>query len=301
MAFDDWPTTEGYFIFFYPLDRWFGNGWNPFIEHSHRVLGGVVGLLTIALAVVIWRTDRRKWLVYLGLFAVVAVAFQGTLGGFRVIENRRTLAMVHGCMAPLFFGLCGALAVFTSRRWCRGIPPQENDGASKLQRLAVITTALVYLQIVLGAWVRHVPSTVGSGTFRLAVLFHLLLAAALAIHVLLLAIRAWRRHREQPAVLAPITALVGLLLIQLALGGGTWVANYGWPEWFAGNEFAQRFLLVEGSSAQTLVTTAHVVVGSLIFVTAMASVLWSLRLYRRLPPSVAVEVRSRSLVMETAE
>ncbi len=61
MAFRDWPTSDGYFMFLLPLKRWFGS-WNAFIEHTHRVLASGVGLLTIALAIVLWKRERRRWM-----------------------------------------------------------------------------------------------------------------------------------------------------------------------------------------------------------------------------------------------
>ena len=38
--------------------------------------------------------------------------------------GERTLAMAHGCIGPLFFGLTVALAVFTAPRWQGGEAPQ---------------------------------------------------------------------------------------------------------------------------------------------------------------------------------
>src|SRR5438105_1159735 len=57
MAVPDWPTTFGYNPFLYPWATWIFGPWDLFIEHGHRLLGAVVGLLTIALAVALWRRD----------------------------------------------------------------------------------------------------------------------------------------------------------------------------------------------------------------------------------------------------
>src|SRR5690554_3486515 len=59
MAVPDWPTTYGYNLFLYPWQTWVFGPWALFIEHGHRLLGALAGIITIALVVAVWRTDRR--------------------------------------------------------------------------------------------------------------------------------------------------------------------------------------------------------------------------------------------------
>ena len=54
MSVPDWPTTYGYNMFVFPLDKWIGG---IFYEHSHRLLASAVGLLTTILAVWLWAKD----------------------------------------------------------------------------------------------------------------------------------------------------------------------------------------------------------------------------------------------------
>src|SRR3954466_4754260 len=77
LAVPDWPTTFGYNMFVFPVSRWIGG---IFFEHIHRLIASVVGLLTIVLAVWLWRSETRRWLRMLGLVAVGAVLLQGILG-----------------------------------------------------------------------------------------------------------------------------------------------------------------------------------------------------------------------------
>src|SRR5437867_1095975 len=56
-----------------------------FYEHGHRMVATTVGMLTIVLAIWLWRTDRRRWMRRLGFIALVAVIAQGLLGGATVI------------------------------------------------------------------------------------------------------------------------------------------------------------------------------------------------------------------------
>src|SRR2546426_8755853 len=65
-----------------------------FYEHSHRLIGAAVGLLTLGLAAALW--GAGGWFRWLGLAAVVAVVAQGVLGGLRVVLLEDTLAIVHG-------------------------------------------------------------------------------------------------------------------------------------------------------------------------------------------------------------
>src|SRR5882724_7714618 len=44
LAVPDWPTTFGYNMFLYPWSRMVGG---VFYEHSHRLIGSLVGLLTV--------------------------------------------------------------------------------------------------------------------------------------------------------------------------------------------------------------------------------------------------------------
>jgi len=73
MAVPDWPNTYGYNLFLYPLDGWLAV-WDIFLEHTHRLIAASVGLATIVLAVMLWRSDPRKWIRWLGVAAVLGVA-----------------------------------------------------------------------------------------------------------------------------------------------------------------------------------------------------------------------------------
>jgi cytochrome c oxidase assembly protein subunit 15 len=298
MAVPDWPETYGYNMFLYPWHKWLFESWDVFVEHGHRQLGAIVGLITISLAVALCIRDSRLWLRWLGLAAVVAVIAQGVLGGLRVIENERLLAQIHGTFGPAFFALTVALAAFTSR-WWRHASPRANSSAGKVQRLAWITTGLAYLQLALGARARHMPAGATSGEFQVVIVFHLLLAAALGLHILLLAIRVWRLDPAEPALLRPALALACLLLVQVALGAGTWVSNYGWPTWFSDMTWTSSHLVRAGSFWQAAITTAHAATGSLI---VGGSLLMALRAGRllRASPAIVVPAASRRRIARAA-
>lgn len=285
MAVPDWPTTYGYNMFQYPWQTWLFGPWDLFIEHGHRMLGATVGLLCLTMVATLVCFDKRKWTWALGVATLLAVVFQGVLGGLRVIENQRTLAMIHGCFGPLVFAMTVALAVVTSGYWRDAAVPQTTAAGGKLQRLAVLTSALAYIQLVLGAQVRHLPASAGPDRFLAVMIFHLVFAAILAVHVALLVIRTWRSHRDEPLLLRPSLGLAALMTIQLVLGGAVWVVNYGWPAWLGDYRFSAAHVTLAGGLVQTHVTTLHVALGSLILVTSLMFAFRSLRLVRGLRSS----------------
>jgi cytochrome c oxidase assembly protein subunit 15 len=257
MAVPDWPTTYGYNLFLYPWETWVLGPWDLFIEHGHRLLGALVGVLAIALAIVVVLADRRRWLWAAAAAAIVAVVAQGVIGGMRVLHNDVELARFHGCFAPLFFVLTVALAAFTSR-WWREPARSAGEAARSLVPLALLVTVMAYVQLVLGARLRHLAPGDSPESVRSSAFAHVVLACILAAHIVLLAFRAKRSG----------VVLLALILAQLALGVGTWTAKYGWPTWLGDPQWIAGYTVTERGLAQAAITTGHVACGSLIFATA---------------------------------
>ena len=283
MAVPDWPTTYGYNLFLYPWQTWLFGPWDLLIEHGPRLLGAAVGLLTIAFAVILWRSDSRGWIRVLALVALAMVIGQGILGGQRVLLNSTRLAMYHGCLGPTFFAICVALACCTSRIWTSAAGTRVHPAAGKLHRLALLTPGLALGQLILGAQLRHIAVQASSDTFRAAVTAHLLAAGLLTLVVLLLFGCVLRSYRRVPALVSPAVSLVLLITAQLLLGMGTWVVNYSWPVWMAGFRWAAHFTIQADGMLQAVTVTAHTAMGSLILAVAVTLALRSTRLVRTLP------------------
>lgn len=273
MAFKDWLTSDGVFMPIYP---WLSSTGDKFIEHGHRLLGMLAGILTIALVASLYLGEPRRWVRRYGVALLVGVIAQGILGGMRVVLDERILALIHGCTGPLFFAAAAGMIPITSRRWlaeakpAEAVPNSANDlkAMPKLLRLAILTTVLAYLQLCVGAVVRHSPLMLADAApriFQVAVYFHLLLAAAVTFHVLLLAHKCfWGRICRTPAV--SLALLIGL---QLLLGVSTWMMKYGFPQWaarFVGE--TGHFNQADGMTSAVIVT-AHGAVGSLIVALAV--------------------------------
>lgn len=265
MAVPDWPNTYGYNLFLYPWETWVYGPWKLFIEHGHRLFGTVVGMLAIALVVSSWRRGSRPLVRWLSLAALVAVIAQGSLGGMRVLFDDVQLAKIHGCVGPAFFAFAVALAAITARRWQQAVST-SNPAVSSVERLAILTTLLAYGQLVLGAQLRHLPAGANPGMFRVMLFFHLVMAAALVAHILMLALRSWRVERFALSLVRPAMMLVVLIVLQVVLGISAWAGKYGWPAWLGDYGFAAGYVVQADSIHQVCVVTAHVAIGSLILV-----------------------------------
>jgi cytochrome c oxidase assembly protein subunit 15 len=187
MAVPDWPNSFGYNMFLFPVSRWVGG---VFFEHTHRLVASGVGLVTIALCVALFVIEDRRWVKTLGIIAVAAVVVQGVLGGLRVAENNPLLGLFHGCLAQSFFALMATIALVTSRFWQdlervrtpdfapssetpggyvgqgeserepTGVAGHQSPLTSHLslltsQRWVLVVTGMVFVQLVLGASMRH--------------------------------------------------------------------------------------------------------------------------------------------------
>jgi cytochrome c oxidase assembly protein subunit 15 len=208
MIFLDWPLSNNSVN----PPGWLTNA-DMFSEHGHRILGALTGMITVALAVLIQRTDKRRWLQGLAWFAVVAVIAQGVLGGIRVTEVSTFLALFHGCTGQIYFCLMVALAYFTGRDFNA---PRERGAGGRDTRLVAFLAAGVWLatlvQIILGARIRHIHGPVHN---------HLLGALIVGGSVLWLASLLLVRHgrgRDGRALRRPALLLLALLTAQVALG-----------------------------------------------------------------------------------
>ena len=71
-------------------------------EHSHRLLGAVMGLLSIGLCVTAHMTNGSQQLKKLGIALVILVVTQGLLGGLRVKLDALNLQIDHNLYAQSF-------------------------------------------------------------------------------------------------------------------------------------------------------------------------------------------------------
>jgi len=153
LAVPDWPTTFGYNMFLFPVSKWVGG---ILFEHTHRLMGSLVGFLTIILTVWLWLREGRRWVRNLGVIALVGVILQGVLGGLRVTMMKDEIGVFHACVAQAFLGLLVFIALVTTQFW-RSLTDRLAGSRefSPVKTLAISITAAIYVQLALGATMRH--------------------------------------------------------------------------------------------------------------------------------------------------
>ncbi|MFT5516524.1 MAG: cytochrome c oxidase assembly protein subunit 15 [Rhodothermales bacterium] len=261
LAVPDWPSSFDSFDPFNPWPEW----WRvtPILaEHGHRLVGALVGFFTLILAAWTWKSDERLWMRMLGIAALALVIFQGVLGGLRVVWVSLDLAVVHACVAQLFFALLASMALFTSSRWDNPGPRPSLD----FPKAGWIAAGAVYIQIFLGALLRH-P---GIGIDPMLAGLHMGWA-----FVALLAVSIHARVLLSGAGLAPLgRSLVGVVVLQVALG------------------FVAYFILLDEqgmlqpSNLQVVVNSLHLIVGASLFALNVVGALASSRA-RTLSPVIS--------------
>jgi heme a synthase len=284
MSVPDWPNTYGYNMFAFPISKWVGG---IFYEHSHRLLASAVGLLTTILAVWLWLKDSRQWMHWMGIAAFLGVIAQGILGGLRVTLHMDSLGVFHATIAQLFFMLVCAIALFTSAYWRELAARNKNFFVPRgLRTLVLVTTVLIFVQLVIAATMRHQHAGLAITDFPLA--YGKVWPATDPG-----AIASYNAHRISVTEEAPITAFqielqmahrVMALAIFILVAAGAWQA---WRQLGGKDPLAQLavfwlaliFAQVALGAATIWtnkaadVATAHVMVGALSLVTGA---LWCL-------------------------
>lgn len=243
----------------------FRAAWDWWIEMGHRYVGWLVGLLTVVLTAVLVRGDDRPWVRTLAWIALAGVVVQGGLGGLRIAfpedkfpAQRAAVAIVHTCVGQAFFCLLIALALFTSRSWRTAEPVDDDDTGHTVRKLAIALPIGTFLQIVLGALVRHVHTGLAVG---LHVTMALVVAGLAAIVVMIVL----SRYPGITRLASAAGILGGLLVAQLTLGIWSYI------------RFDPKGRSVE---AGAIVPTLHVLVGVLCLAASLVLVFWLYRLLR---------------------
>jgi heme a synthase len=225
LAVPDWPLSYG--MLMPPMVG------GVFYEHGHRMAASAVGFLTLVLALWTARREEREGVRRLAWAALAAVIVQGLLGGLTVIFLLPTaISVTHACLAQVFFCLTISLAYGTSREWLSA-PAAAADDAG-LRQATALATGLVFLQLFLGALMRHLgaglaipdfPLAFGGlipPTFDLPVAVHFAhrVGALAALAGVLRLFLACQRSFE-PGFTRAGWLILGLVLAQVALGAAT--------------------------------------------------------------------------------
>lgn len=228
LAVPDWPTTYGENMFTFPISKWRAN---IFYEHGHRLVASTVGFLCILQALWLHFREPKKFVRRLGWLSLLAVIIQGLLGGLTVILLLpKVISISHAALAEIFFCINVSIAFFTSR-WYSALSSMEKGDAPV--RMAWGLTAVVFLQILAGAVMRHLDAGLAIPDFPLSfgrlipdfatkeivsAYVHRVGGMIVATYVIAMVIRLFRYERDHP-----LRGLAQLLLVvvsgQVLLGG----------------------------------------------------------------------------------
>ena len=265
LAVPDWPTTFGYNMFLFPVSKWIGG---VLFEHTHRLIASTVGFLTLILAFWLWRDEDRQTVKTLGLVAVGGVILQGILGGLRVTMLKDQIGIFHACLAQAFLGLIVLIAVMRTNVWrtfderLTALSGQDWQHLQAIKTIAVVTTIAIYVQLALGATMRHqhkdlaildfptangawIPDTSSDALAKINAwrdaralsdvdafqiwlqMAHRFLAVLIGIAVILFFARARRlRHSLRAPILSGLSILwVAFFFLQFTLGASTIWSN----------------------------------------------------------------------------
>ncbi len=249
LSVPDWPLSYGKL-----MPKMEGG---IFFEHGHRMVATTVGLLTIILAVWLWRVEKRKWMRRLGWAALGAVIAQGLLGGMTVIFLLpKPVSISHACLAQLFFSTTVLIALFTSAEWRKETPAVSDAGSPSLRTLALAVPLCVLGQLALGAAARHKA---------LGVLPHIMGAAIVTGMILWIVVRVLLRHAGHEALRRSALVLLAIAVSQVFLGMAAYMSR------IATVDAPQPMAVMVGF------TVAHVAVGAL---TMAASVVLAVEVFR---------------------
>ncbi|EDY82593.1 Cytochrome oxidase assembly protein [Verrucomicrobiia bacterium DG1235] len=240
MAFLDWPLSNGSIN---------PEGWlqdkDMAAEHSHRLLGMVMGLLSIGLCVLAHATKAAPLVRKMGNWLVVLVITQGLLGGLRVkldalnldIDHNlyaQTFAVAHATLAQLFLCLLVAFVISTSRSWIERNAGFASTPASSLATFGYLACGATVLQLIVGAIMRHAHAGLAIPTFPLTPhetlippvfnfaigihFAHRVGAVVVTLAIVAYCIRVWREPSSRKALGKSAASLLGLLFLQALLG-----------------------------------------------------------------------------------
>jgi cytochrome c oxidase assembly protein subunit 15 len=182
LSVPDWPTSFGHLMPPPPENSpnqgfWGGMVGGIFWEHSHRMIASGVGLLTLIGTIWVLAVENRKIIRWLSIIALAAVVFQGILGGLTVINYLPDwLSTSHATLGQTFFLLACAMVMITSRLFIQKTSQSESEDAAKsapqfneslgfLKVLSIIALASLYIQLIVGGFMRHGEAGLAVPTF----------------------------------------------------------------------------------------------------------------------------------------
>ena len=266
MSVPDWPSTYGSNMFLFPLQKMTGG---IFFEHSHRLLGSLVGLLTLCLSIHLALVEKRGWVKLMGFAALAMVIIQGILGGVRVTDNLILLAFVHGVLGQAVFAMLVAISAVVSTRWRSDAAPLAVKSAAGELQITRVLVGLLLIQITLGSVLRHM----GKQT-----MLHIAMAIVIVVMAAIIGIRISASYPQLRPVSGLAKGLMFIAFTQLLLGffalAGRGIANK------AGQLFSATSteLAANPPLIYIISTSTHQIIGALLLACSVLLACWATRM-----------------------
>ena len=146
LSVPDWPLAFG--TVFPKMEG------GVFYEHGHRLVAGFVASLTVIQCVLAYRLPTSALVKKTTIIAVFIVLLQAVLGGMTVIYQLPTpVSVSHACLGQTYVSILALISLFSSKVWNN---PVAMTVSKKVMWGAWVLVALVFSQLFLGAWMRHI-------------------------------------------------------------------------------------------------------------------------------------------------
>lgn len=235
LSVPDWPLSYGKLM--PPMEG------GILYEHGHRMIATTVGLFTVVSMFWLFRVEKRRWMRWLGVIALLAVIAQGVLGGLTVIYLLPWwISSSHACLAQLFFSTTVAMAIFTSRWWLERADTVREDPQFPICGLSLAAPLCVLAQLALGAAARH--KAIGS-------IYHICGAPVVTGVVLWVSLRILLHYAPSRELRVGALTLVGITFSQVFLGIAAYMSRIAYAD------------AVQPMPVMVTFTVLHVAVGAL--------------------------------------
>jgi cytochrome c oxidase assembly protein subunit 15 len=219
------------------------------IEHSHRLLGTVIGCVCIAIVFYAFKTRKQSALAFkMSLWLLGLVIFQGVLGGVTVLLKLSPIvSTAHLATSQVFIASIFLFWVQIRSMKNSGSAISASKGAlvpSYFEKLSLGLLALVFLTMCWGAFIRHGGAAVACGLGSMSVwacvdgsqgseamiwpnflqaqvhMIHRYLAVAVALLIYFgtLPVLKWAKANNARSLRLNVIALHGLVTVQVVLG-----------------------------------------------------------------------------------
>lgn len=203
-----------------------------FYEHGHRLVAGFVATLTIVMAVWAYLKIQDRMIRRFCYIAVGAVVAQAVLGGLTVLLQLPTwTSMSHAFLGQSYVCVLWIITLLSSQTWAN--LTRDEEVRTLLPHATMIFLGLVFVQLFLGAWMRHIgaglaipdfPTSLGAWippvmNYWIKVHFaHRVGALCIFLYTIGFSIYGFLHHSKVKTIRTLLILIASLVFLQVSLG-----------------------------------------------------------------------------------